>query len=99
MQTGEVDSARGAAADTGRRGPGRRGVLLAALGGAVLLGGGAGAAMVEDLLPGGVPLRRALGLTGPDGTVPAVTPGPVHTSTVRSRARGSEVKLVTMVPP
>ncbi|WP_377271356.1 alpha/beta hydrolase [Peterkaempfera sp. SMS 1(5)a] len=100
MQTGGIGSIQGAASATGRRGPGRRRVLLAALGGgAVLLGAGAGTAMVEDLLPGGVPLRRALGITGPDGTVPVVTPGPVHTSTVRSRARGSEVKLVTMVPP
>ncbi|MCD0483395.1 esterase [Streptacidiphilus sp. ASG 303] len=82
------------------RRPGRRGVLLAALGGgAVVLGGGVGAAVVEDVLPGGVRLRRALGLTGPDGTVPDVAPGPVHTVTERSRARGGAVRLVTMAPP
>lgn len=94
MQAGESGS------NPDRRRPGRRALLLALLGGgAVVLGGGAGTAMVEDVLPGGVPLRRALGLTGPDGTVPAVTPGPVHTATVRSRARGREVALVTMAPP
>lgn len=82
------------------RGPRRRGMLLAALGGgAVVLGGAVGAGMAEDFLPGGVRLRRALGLTGTDGTVPDVRPGPVHRTVQRSRARGRDVPLITMAPP
>ncbi|MER8184396.1 alpha/beta hydrolase-fold protein [Kitasatospora sp. NPDC094015] len=59
----------------------------------------AGTAVAEDLLPGGPRLRRAIGLTGPDGTVPAVTPGPVGSTTFTSAARGRPVELITMSPP
>ncbi|GAA0686675.1 alpha/beta hydrolase-fold protein [Kitasatospora atroaurantiaca] len=64
-----------------------------------LAGGGIGAAMVEDVLPGGPRLRRALGLTGPDGAVPAVAAGPVQNLQLRSAARGRAVQLIVMSPP
>ncbi|MFF4345600.1 alpha/beta hydrolase [Kitasatospora sp. NPDC001540] len=63
--------------------------------GAVAVGGAA----VEDVLPGGVRLRRLLGMTGEDGTVPQVAAGPVRTATVRSAARGRDVHLVVFDPP
>jgi enterochelin esterase-like enzyme len=68
-------------------------------GGLALAGAGAGVAMAEDLLPGGVRLRRALGLTGPDGPLPPAAPGPVHVEKLRSQARGTTVQLITMLPP
>ncbi|WP_354643583.1 alpha/beta hydrolase [Kitasatospora camelliae] len=77
---------------------GRRRLLqaLAVVGvGGVAVGG----AVVEDVLPGGSRLRRAVGMTGPDGTVPAVTPGPVRTTTVASAARGREVRMSVISPP
>ncbi|WP_051812840.1 alpha/beta hydrolase family protein [Kitasatospora sp. MBT63] len=82
-------------------GPRRRGLLRAAvgLGGLAVAGGAVGTAMAADLLPGGVRLRRALGLTGPDGTVPQVTAGPVHGVDLRSAARGRTVRMITMLPP
>ncbi|MFJ5234848.1 alpha/beta hydrolase [Kitasatospora sp. NPDC088391] len=55
--------------------------------------------MVEDVLPGGPRLRRALGLTGADGTVPALPAGPVRAATVRSAARGRDVRLLVYDPP
>ncbi|GAA4875460.1 alpha/beta hydrolase-fold protein [Kitasatospora terrestris] len=76
---------------------GRRRLLgaLAVAGiGAVAVGG----AVVEDVLPGGPRLRRLLGMTGPDGAVPAVDAGAVRTERVRSAARGREVGLVTIDP-
>ncbi|WP_035796244.1 alpha/beta hydrolase [Kitasatospora mediocidica] len=79
----------------------RRRLLWAggALGGLAALGAGTGTAMAQDVLPGGVTLRRALGLTGPDGSVPQVTPGPLTDEPVASSARGRTVRLITMTPP
>ncbi len=66
----------------------------------LLLGGAAGvlagAGVVTDVLPGGPAVRRALGLTGPDGEIPDVPPVPVTTERVRSAARGRDVSLVVM---
>jgi hypothetical protein len=75
----------------------RRRVLL---GGAGLVAAGAltGAGMITDVLPGGPPVRRALGLTGPDGTVPNVPAGPVITERVPSAARSRSVDLMIMRP-
>ncbi|KDN86889.1 alpha/beta hydrolase [Kitasatospora cheerisanensis] len=73
--------------------------LLGALAVSVLGAGAVGGAMIEDVLPGGARLRRAVGLTGTDGKVPAVSPGRVRTETERSRARGRDVRLVVMDPP
>lgn len=71
---------------------------------AVLLGAGAAAGTVAAAGAGGVladvaPLRRALGLVGPDGAVPDV-PAPVPTRADRfhSAARGCEVTMLTMSP-
>lgn len=70
------------------------------LGGAGVAGAGvlAGAGMVTDVLPGGPALRRFLGMTGPDGEIPDVRPGPATTERVRSAARGRDVDLVVMRP-
>jgi dienelactone hydrolase len=54
--------------------------------------------LITDALPGGAPLRRTIGLTGPDGTVPNVPAGPVTVERVRSAARGRDVDLVIMKP-
>jgi len=83
----------------GRRPAVGRRRLLAAL--AVTVGGAAavGGAVVEDVLPGGPRLRRAIGMTGPDGSLPGVPAGPVRSVQVRSAARGREVGLITMEPP
>lgn len=69
-------------------------------GGAGVVGAGvlAGVGIVTDVLPGGPPVRRALGMTGPDGTIPDAPPGPVTTERVRSAARGQDVDLVVMRP-
>lgn len=72
----------------------RRAVLLGGAGLGVL----AGAGVVTDVLPGGPALRRALGLTGPDGEVPDVPPAAAVTERVRSAARGRNVHLVVMGP-
>ncbi|WP_052707591.1 alpha/beta hydrolase, partial [Streptomyces rubellomurinus] len=82
--------------------PSRRHLLrlgAAAAGGAALLGAAAAGAVLAGWLPGQVALKRTLGMTGTDGTVPAVTPGTVHVEQLRSAARGREVTLVTMLPP
>lgn len=70
------------------------------LGGAGVAGAGvlAGAGMVTDVLPGGPGLRRVLGLTGLDGSIPDVPAGPVTTDRVRSAARGRDIDLVVMRP-
>ncbi|MFC7180436.1 alpha/beta hydrolase [Kitasatospora paranensis] len=81
------------AARTGRR-TFLRSLAVAAVGGAVV-----GGAMIEDVLPGGPALRRAVGMTGPDGTVPRVAPGPVRSEQVASAARGRPVGLSVVSPP
>ncbi|AHH96027.1 alpha/beta hydrolase [Kutzneria albida] len=68
----------------------RRKLLVAAAGIGLL---GAGLAVVEE-----VPLRRALGLVGPDGVVPDLAPVPTSVHRFHSAARGREVTLVAMVP-
>ncbi|WP_052390472.1 alpha/beta hydrolase [Streptomyces sp. NRRL B-24484] len=78
---------------TGRRGF-LRALLVAGIGAAAV-----GGAMVEDVLPGGARLRRAIGMTGPDGTVPAVEPGPVRTDQLASKARGRRIELTVISPP
>ncbi|GAA2092393.1 hypothetical protein GCM10009759_18070 [Kitasatospora saccharophila] len=86
----------------GGAGPGRRrlvGALAVSVLGAGAVAGAVGGAVVEDVLPGGVRLRRLLGLTGPDGTVPQIAAGPVRAETVRSAARGRDVRLVVFDPP
>ena len=73
--------------------PTRRGFLAAAGLGAVL----AGAGVATDVLPGGPWLRRHLGLTGTDGTVPA-DPGQASFTTRRSAARSRDVELMIATP-
>ncbi|MFD7903659.1 alpha/beta hydrolase [Kitasatospora sp. NPDC059747] len=68
-------------------------------GGGALLGAGAAGGMLAGWLPGGVVLKKALGMTGMDGTVPDAAPGAVHVEQVRSAARGRNVTMVTMLPP
>ena len=58
----------------------------------------AGAGVLTDVLPGGRQARELLGLTGPDGEIPDVPPGPVTVERVRSQARGRDVHLVVMRP-
>ncbi|GJF27640.1 esterase [Kitasatospora sp. NE20-6] len=71
-----------------------RALAVAGAGAAVV-----GTAVVEDVLPGGPRLRRAVGMTGPDGTVPDAVPGTVRTYRVSSAARSSRVQLSIMTPP
>lgn len=101
MGRGETAGGRAGTAGepTGR--VGRRTLLRAAAGAGALAvaAAGTGVAMAEDVLPGGARLRRALGLTGPDGVLPAATAGPVRTEDRRSTARGTTVRLITMTPP
>ncbi|GAB2863899.1 alpha/beta hydrolase-fold protein [Actinocorallia aurea] len=66
--------------------------------GAAALGAGGFVAVDRGLLPGRARLRKALGMTGEDGTVPAVPTGQVAAFRRRSQARGVEVEVVTMVP-
>lgn len=72
----------------------RRAFLVGGAGAAVAVGAG----VYTDVLPGGPPLRRFLGLTGPDGSVPDVPAGPVSVDRVRSAARGRDLDLVVMRP-
>ena len=82
---------------TAKRRVSRRGVLLGSL--ALGLGAvGAGAGMINDVLPGGPQLRRTMGLTGPAGSVPEVPPGQVTIEKLRSNTRGQDVTLITMRP-
>ena len=93
---------RGDGAGAPANGVGRRTLLRAAVGvgGLAVAGAGVGVAMAEDLLPGGVRLRRALGLTGPDGALPpTAAAGSVSVEKFRSEARGATVQLITMLPP
>ncbi|MEU2630531.1 alpha/beta hydrolase-fold protein [Kitasatospora sp. NPDC007106] len=86
------------AAEQPETGTGRRrflrALLVAGVGTAAV-----GGAMIEDVLPGGDRLRRAIGMTGPDGTVPAVGPGPVRTDQLASKARGRRIELTVVSPP
>ncbi|WP_369355276.1 alpha/beta hydrolase [Streptomyces sp. cg2] len=69
------------------------------VGGGALLGAAAAGGMLGGWLPGGVKLKRLLGLTGTDGAVPDVAPGAVRVERVRSAARSRDVTMVTMLPP
>jgi hypothetical protein len=73
----------------------RRSLLLGGAGVGIV---GVGAGVLTDVLPGGPRVRRLLGLTGPDGTIPDVPAGPVVTSKLASRARGRDVTVITMAP-
>ena len=76
----------------------RRRTLLV---GGLAVGAGAaglGLAAADDRLPGETRVRRALGLDGPDGAVPAVPAGAVRVDSVVSRARGRRVELAIMLP-
>lgn len=75
----------------------RRALLLGGLG-AGLGVFGVGAGVVTDVLPGGPSLRRALGMTGPDGTVPDAPAGQVLIAREHSAARGTFVDVITMTP-
>ena len=81
--------------------PRRRVLRLRAgvVGGGALLGAAAAGAMLAGCLPGGVELKKVLGMTGTDGAVPGVAPGRVSVEQVRSVARSREVTMVTMLPP
>ncbi|WP_240771369.1 esterase family protein [Nocardioides sp. GY 10113] len=62
--------------------------------------GGAGVLAIEDgMLPGRTRLNSALGLDGPDGTVPDIEPGPTVSSSFDSAARGTEVGWTIARPP
>ncbi|MGF1430638.1 alpha/beta hydrolase [Kitasatospora sp. LaBMicrA B282] len=69
------------------------------VGGGAVLGAAAAGGMLAGWLPGGVQLKKVLGMTGTDGTVPDVAPGTVHVEQVHSAARSRQVTLVTMLPP
>ena len=64
----------------------RRGLLLGASG-AVWTAAAVGVAVGEGWLPGRNRVRQALGMTGPAGHIPDVTPGKVVSGTFVSRAR------------
>ena len=66
----------------------RRRALLGGLGLAVAAGAGVGG-VLTDVLPGAPGVRRALGWTGPAGTVPAVAPASVEIRRLSSAARGA----------
>jgi hypothetical protein len=68
------------------------------LGGAGLTVAAAGVAVITDVLPGGPEVRRAIGMTGPAGTIPAVPPSAKVTRTFFSQARRQEVTMITMAP-
>lgn len=95
-RTGEDGDRAGdrAATEGGGRRTFLRALLVAGVGTAAV-----GGAMVEDVLPGGPRLRRAVGMTGPDGAVPQAAPGPVRTSLLASAARGRQVETVVIGPP
>jgi enterochelin esterase-like enzyme len=74
----------------------RRTLILGGAGVAVVAG--VGAAVVTDILPGGPPVRRMIGMTGPSGTVPAVPPSAKVVRTFLSQARRTQVTAITMAP-
>lgn len=73
----------------------RRALVLGGIGVGIA---GVGAGVLTDVLPGGPSVRRLLGWTGPDGTIPDVPSGPVTSVRMMSRARGREVTVITMAP-
>jgi dienelactone hydrolase len=76
----------------------RRALLLGA-GGTAAAVAAAGVAIDEEWLPGKYRLRRVLGMTGPDGHIPDVTPGRVVSGSFESRARlGSDVGWSIVYP-
>ena len=78
---------------------GRRALLAG--GGAVVVAAGAAARGVEEgVLPGRPFVQAHLGLNGPAGVIPDVTPGPVTSGTFVSRARlGAETGWSILRPP
>jgi S-formylglutathione hydrolase FrmB len=76
----------------------RRALLLGGGASAVALGA-AGLAVDEEWLPGKYRLRRALGMTGPAGHIPDVTPGAVVSGSFRSEHRlGAETGWSVIYP-
>jgi dienelactone hydrolase len=67
--------------------PLRRRTLLLGGGAAVVAVGTAGVLVEEEVLPGRYRLRRALGMTGPSGHIPDVSPGRVVSGTFVSQRR------------
>ena len=77
----------------------RRSVLLAS-GGAAVAAAVSGVALVETrVLPGRARLHAALGLDGPDGTVPDVEPGPMITGELDSQFRSEPTQWAVSYPP
>lgn len=78
----------------------RRNILLVG-GGAAVAAAVGGVALVEArIVPGRIRLHTALGLTGPDGTVPDIAPGPRVGGQFVSRAqRGRSVTWAASYPP
>lgn len=78
----------------------RRRFVLAGSGAALAVGAG-GLGLVETrVLPGRTSLHSTLGLTGPDGVVPAAEPGPRVNGSFRSSARvGAAVRWSVAYPP
>lgn len=75
---------------------GRRTLIFGGVAAAALAGVAAGE--YTEVLPGGVTLRRMLGLTGPDGSIPDVPAAVVATRQFPSQARGRLVTVVAMSP-
>jgi len=76
----------------------RRGLLLGA-GGSVAVVAAAGVMVDEGWLPGRYRMRRALGLTGPAGHIPDVTPGKVVSGSFVSQDRlGTEAGWSVIYP-
>lgn len=75
----------------------RRGLLLGTGGGVAAVA--AGVAVHEEWLPGKYRIRGLLGMTGPAGHIPDVTPGRIVSGSFASRARlGSEVGWSVVYP-
>ena len=78
----------------------RRALLLGLPAAGVAAAAGLFGGVEAGLLPGKVRLDRALGLTGADGIIPDVTPGPVETGSFASRHRdGATTGWALMRPP
>jgi len=77
----------------------RRALLI---GGAsvVVLAGAAALGVEEDILPGRSTMYKALGLDGPAGHIPKVTPGPMAQGSFASKARlGKDTAWAISYPP